>query len=160
MGLGLGIGLENKERSKEDQRHYYCKPLMANLDITLVKSHIECEASVTYIGGTILEIDVGGKVGVVGRVAAGVIGDSLCVCVCACVRACACVCMCVRASYWASNHKPLNTAHLLHEAAIIKQLQRLSFPQNPHTQLAHSVRMYYIRQTPLSSLELGAGVWI
>ena len=67
----------------------------------LVKSHIECEGSVTYIGGTILEIDVGGKVRVVGRVAAGVIGDSLCVCVCVCVcvHACvgACVCMCVRA---------------------------------------------------------------
>ena len=23
MGLGLGLGLVNKERSKEDQRHYY-----------------------------------------------------------------------------------------------------------------------------------------
>ena len=34
VGLGLRFGLENKERSKEDQRHYI-KSLMANLDITL-----------------------------------------------------------------------------------------------------------------------------
>ena len=34
MGSGLGFGLENKERSKEDQRHYgTTKPLMAILDI-------------------------------------------------------------------------------------------------------------------------------
>ena len=32
MGLGLGFGLENKERSKENQRH--AKPLLAILDIS------------------------------------------------------------------------------------------------------------------------------
>lgn len=43
----------------------------------------KCEAILsTYSGGTIFEVDVGGKVGVVGGVAAGVIGDRLCMCAC------------------------------------------------------------------------------
>ena len=36
----------------------------------------------TYSGRTILEVDVGGKVGVVGGVASGVVGDRLCMCAC------------------------------------------------------------------------------
>ena len=42
--MGLGLGLENKERSKEDQKKIKrrskstTKPLLANLDITLSRS--------------------------------------------------------------------------------------------------------------------------
>ena len=43
----------------------------------------KCEAILsTYSGGTIFEVDVGGKVGDVGGVAAGVIGNRLCMCAC------------------------------------------------------------------------------
>ena len=67
MGLGLGFGLENKERSKEGQ-----EPLMANLDITRcseetedheLTDHVVCAELIHFVSVQVVEKCIVHRVG-------------------------------------------------------------------------------------------------